>query len=588
MKFSFGQGMCDYLTNDLEDQVGVAIVEVDKLLKKTHVAKLLQQWQTDDAKSAAGRPAILEPKAILTLILLQLRLQRPTLVTELADTFLRLNSTHRKILGLAHDGMDSRTYDRVWSALMRLIRLVDEFPGRHDKVLSEAEFNAVLDARDANNCRIKRERMFTLANTLVEGSRQMLPQSVLDKCDGNAAIDATFIPLYGKSGNPSPKNRKGKRRSANHDGGWYMREGSHGAVTHADAAALKKTDPNGQHNARSRLKLFWGVEAEIARTTANLHEKEDLFPRITVALSFHVPGEVAGEGYRMIESMHERGHRLNLVIVDRAYNNGLYSEYAVPGSLLGVKHVFNYRDEDLGVQAFDPRGFVQISGTWYLDTIPQVLRDADSMILAARNKYKKLGIDADKKAPSRELAAAENLYAQQLAKRSNYMLKAKGRMAADWTRRYLLPTETKEYASWKLRPKSHQGQTVMMKRPEGKEAEAANAGGLKHEQHFPFGDADWTAAAGLRNGVESVNRNIKRSQYEDIATAENRAVRGNTYTYLIVALATVVENLRQIVSFYKRQLAVVPLNAKNDDLPTTFWQSDTPSTDSDYGTHPPD
>jgi hypothetical protein len=166
------------------------------------------------------------------------------------------------------------------------------------------------------------------------------------------------------------------------------------------------------------------------------------------------------------------------------------------------------------------------------------------------------------------------------------MLKAKGRMAADWTRRYLLPTDTKEYGTWKLRPESRRRLTAMMKHPEEKETEAANAGGLKHEQHFPFGDKDWTTAAGLRNGVESVNRNLRRSQYEDIANPDKRAVCGNTFTYLVVALATVVENLRQIVSFYKRQLATVPPSSKNDNLPATFRQNDAIAIDSDYGSHP--
>jgi hypothetical protein len=101
---------------------------------------------------------------------------------------------------------------------------------------------------------------------------------------------------------------------------------------------------------------------------------------------------------------------------------------------------------------------------------------------------------------------------------------------------------------WKAKPGAHQGVTVSMKRPVGKEAENSNAGGLKHEQYFPWGTDDWCAANGMRNGVESVNRNLKRSQYEEIADPDKRAVRGNTFTYLVVALATVVENLRNIMS----------------------------------------
>ena len=80
----------------------------------------------------------------------------------------------------------------------------------------------------------------------------------------------------------------------------------------------------------------------------------------------------------------------------------------------------------------------------------------------------------------------------------------------------------------------------------------------------------------MRNGVESVNRNLKRSQYEDIANPDNRAVRGNTFTYLVTALATVVENMRQMLSFYKRKLAVDKVTPKNREIPSTFWQSPGP------------
>ncbi len=580
----FGQGMWDYVTESRADPASVAVVEVAKLLRKANVDRLLTEWTKEDAKSAAGCHPIYTTSDALTLLLYQLRMKRNTLITELGDTLLGLNKTHAKVLGLHHDGHDERTYDRIWSAVLRLIRLVDEFPGRRDRKLTEAQFNAVLDARDPEDCKLKRERMFTLGNMLLEATRQLVHTDVMDRAEGNFAMDATFIPLYGKAGNPSSRNRKGKRRSANYDGGWYRRDGSHGAVTHADAAVMKSTEPKTKLHARSKSKLFWGIETEITRMTANLHEKEDLFPNLTMSISFHIPGEVRGEGLSMIESLDRRGHKVNLVIVDRAYNNGLYGEYAVPIRLLGGKHVFSYRDEDLGEQAYDARGFIQVSGTWYLDTLPQVLRDADKLILAARNKYKAVDLDADHKGPARALAAAEKLYAAQLRQRENYMLKPKGRMEDDWTRRYLLPTGTAEYAKWKTRPNVHQGQTVMMKRPPEDAAEA-NAGGLKHEQYFPYGTEDWVAANGLRNGVESVNRNIKRSQYEDIADPDKRAVRGNTFTYLVAALATVVENLRQIVSFHKRQLAVVPLTAKNKNLPSTFWQR--PAGDPPRPTEPP-
>jgi hypothetical protein len=282
-----------------------------------------------------------------------------------------------------------------------------------------------------------------------------------------------------------------------------------------------------------------------------------------------------------------RGHKTNLVIVDRAYSNGLYDEYAVPVRLLGGKHVFNYKLQDLGEQAFDPRGFIQVSGSWYLDTLPKVLRDADQVFIAARDSFKAFKLAHQRNntpdvggARAKELkkrriefAKAEALYARQHARRSRSRLKPKGVMDADWTRRYLIPIDSPDYAKWKAKPNAHQGVTVTMHRPEGDETTKPNAGGLKHEQYFEFGSAAWTAANGMRNGVESTNRSLKRSQYEDIADPDNRPTRGNTFTYIVAALATVVENLRQIMSFYKDRLALNKKTPKNQFLPSTYWDS---------------
>ena len=586
MCHSFGAGMRDYLDSTMADPIGVAVVEVDRLIKKSGVRNSLRDWQAEDAKSAAGRPAIFTPAAALGLVLLQLRLGKSPLITHMTKTVLGLNATHRKILGLTNDEIDERLYDRIWTAIMRLIRLVDEFPGRRDRILTQAEFIAVKKARDAADTQMRRERMFILANTLIEASRQMMRQDLLDRYEGNVAIDATCVPIAGKLGNPSSKVLVGDRRSINYDAGYYRGTGSHDAVTHTDATVLKKTEPGVKHHAKSRAKLVWGTELEISRTTANLHEKEDLFPMITTGVSFHIPGAIKGEGLRLMQSIKARGHRINLVIVDRAYNYGIYNEFAVPVRRLGGKLVVTYQDQHLGAQAYDARGFVQISGTWHLDTIPQVLRDADKVILGARNKFKKSKAK-DSRSVRSDIKAAEDLYAKQVAKRRNYMLKAKGQMDENLTRRYLLPTTTAEYAMWKRRPGTHQGDTVMMKHPEVVDPADTNPSGLKHEQYFPFGDKDWSAAMGLRNGVESVNRNLKRAQYEDLANPDHRAVRGNTYTYLVGALSTVIENLRQILSFYKRQLATKSLTPKNDSIPSVFWQSDLLPNESDTGQQPP-
>lgn len=614
---SFGNRMGDYLEESRREPLSVAIVEVDRVLKTARTRQMLADWRAEDVLSPAGRKSILDETAVLSLLILQIRPGRPPLITELAKTMLQLSPRQRAVIHLTHDGHDQHLYERIWAGVQRLIALVDEFPGRRDKVLTESEYRKVVAARDPAGCRKRRIRMETLANAFVHATWMFLPEDLRDRYEGNVAIDATFVALYGKRGNSSSHNLEGDRRTANPDGGFYQREGSHGAVTHADARAMNKTDPGGKHKGRSITKLMWGVEIEIARMTPNHPGEIDHIPLLTTALGFHRPGEIKGAGLSLLKSLHCRGQKINHVIMDRAYSSAMYEEFQVPVRLLGGKLVFDYKDEDLGVTGHDPRGYVQVSGSWYLDTLPVVLREMDRTILAVRREhgesaarhakaerlYETHTLRAKKTEVATEvptevpaeltitieaarkqygpnalaLRRGEALYSKQLDRRSLYQLKAKGRMSPDGTRRYLIPNAVNSTTPLTMPPDHYSGKTVMMKLPTGKDAGKPNAGGLKHEQYYPYGAPQWKATYGMRNGVESVNRNLKRSQYEDIGNPEKRAVRGNTFTYLVIALSTVNENLRQVLSFLKRKLGRTTVTPKNAELPRTFWQSPGPA-----------
>ena len=114
-----------------------------------------------------------------------------------------------------------------------------------------------------------------------------------------------------------------------------------------------------------------------------------------------------------------------------------------------------------------------------------------------------------------------------------------------------------------------------------------NAGGLKREQHFPWGGPDWQEVCGKRNGVESLNANVKRAQFEGVGDASLQAVRGNTFTYLVSAFALVTENLRSMLSFFKRELAQKNLTAKNNKIASVFWQADETSVEDTESLEPP-
>jgi hypothetical protein len=179
-----------------------------------------------------------------------------------------------------------------------------------------------------------------------------------------------------------------------------------------------------------------------------------------------------------------------------------------------------------------------------------------------------------KKQVVHDFTQAEQLYQKQVEQRAKYMLKPKGQLTPEGIRRYIIPTDAPGYAKWKAKTGSHQGTTVTMTLPTPEELEKdKRAGGAKDEQYYHFGTPEWKRVYGLRNTVESANRNAKRSQFEDLADPNKRSVHGNTFTYIVIALALVSENLRQIVSFFKRRLVLKKLTSKTTYAPDSFWQS---------------
>lgn len=618
MTQTFGESMPSYLTGQAQVPITGAVRDVVAVLDKSTARELLNQWKEEDALSNAGVKPYITIAGALALLFLHMRLGRVPHIVAITGTLHSLTAANRQALGVDHKIDQLKSYDRIWEAMQRLILLVDEFyvpadaPRARQNVLTGPEFKELVEKRDLERCQRNRARMHELANLLVEGTLRLLPTEVLNRWEGNFAGDATVVAMLGKAGNPSSRDTTRKRRSINSDAGFYRRGGNHAGYTMEDAkhfnakgAAVKGT---------SRSKLLWGVEAEIARMTQNATDKSGEFPLLTTALGFHIPGAITGAGAAMVTSMHQRGHRINYCIFDRAYPGGFVRDFHAPIRALGGKLVFDYDANEFGVQGHDPRGFIQVVGSWYLDNLPNNLREIDKpmvdlretakrplseiadarrRLIDAKNKLarsqesgrtdkaleaiNRLGVataelkrvEKQHRALVTQLDRAEIQHAKKLAQRDQYRLVPKGRMKPDGSRRYIVP-DTSHIPLAK--PHRFQQKTVII---EADITADKNPGGLKHEQYLTYGTPVWRAIYGLRNSVESVNRNYKRAQNEDLENADRRHVRGNTFTYLVASIAAVCENLRKILSFFKNCLATRPVNAKNSDVPTIYWQPET-------------
>jgi hypothetical protein len=361
--------------------------------------------------------------------------------------------------------------------------------------------------------------MHKLFDALLEGTWAMLPADIRERWDGNVAEDATLVELLGKAGNPSSTNLDRDRFSINYDGTFYARSGNHSAITPDDSAALKSAGKSSKAKVTSSKGRKWGVEAELVRIIPNADGSAD-FPLVTIAGGAHKVGEIIGEGARLAQSLHDRGHRINHWVVDRLYSNGKPFEFQLPIRHLGGKLVFDYQDKTLGVMTHTANGFVMVSGRWFLDNLPKAHRECDAKMRVAENLYdaektrvKKLHLSSAEKAKTlapakRQYLQALRLYDDQLAEREKVHAQAQGQDCSG--RHPPLPrpppmppatvsgepsvTHTKERLSRMELPTAE----VLEGEP--------RAGGVKDEQYYHFGTATWRKIYGLRNTVESRER----------------------------------------------------------------------------------
>jgi len=579
MQEAFGRSMRDHVRATGYGRISTAVVDVDRIMKLSKAPGMLRDWAAEDQKSPAGAKAKITATSVFALLILQKLLGRPTLLTEIQTTFTELSARQLAVLGITHSPKeDEFLYDRIWAAVKRLIKVVDQYPGPRKYLLTAADYRDVLIYRKSQNCSVKRDRMFELANALIGATLLMLPPEVRARWDGNVAVDATYIALGGKRGNPNADNLRSNRWSCNYDGGFYRPEGAHGAYAHDDVTAkvkgpdgkIVKSTPEGIRK--------WGIELEVARMASNAAESES-FPLLTVAVSFHRPSEIKREAARLVEAIQARGDKVNYLILDRAYPNGLIDEFALPLRMKhGVKLVFDYKVTELDVQTFN-KGLVQVAGSWYIDSLPQALRSADKDYEAVRDTYRKAkekAMPAERRALRDEFDMESELHRKQLTQRDKYRLKLKGLMADNGDRRYLLPLSAPGFAKWRAQSGTPNGATLTLRNSDYTDKKAltdANRGGLKREQHLVWASEQWAKIYGLRNSVESANRSIKRSQYEDLGNADNRQVRGNTFTYLISAIAAMSENLRAIIDFFKDETATKPVTSKNKNQASIYFSS---------------
>ncbi|TFB56758.1 hypothetical protein [Cryobacterium tagatosivorans] len=564
MQESFGMTNRRYTRKQRQESLEVCLHDALRVMDNAGVDDLIPKWRREEGLGPRGAKQIISERAVIALMLVQMRVDGDLRFNNMANTITMLTNSQRERMGIRkHDITQSNWYDRIWSAVERLQRLVDAYPGPRKKLPTPESYAAILAARDPEACERKRVRLSLLCNRLVEGSVLLMPRELRRRFQGNHALDATKIPLNGKYGGPSSARPDGHHLSASYDGGWWVRNGSH--------------DGSGS---TSHDKRCWAIEAEITTMVANTPGEAATFPLLANGVSFHKPGAIKGEGLRLVESLLSRGYIIDHFIADRAYlPNSVAEELQLPLAKLGVKLVFDYKDKERGKMA-QYEDLILVGGVWYINIMPKSLINAHALYEQAHEKAGK-----DKEAIR---TAKENL-TQRLSERKTFRMKPKGIRRPNGSRQFMYPDPSTYTVA---NPKTGEllsidKKTIVVPLATGKGDKAHEA--VKFGQEYPHDEEKWAGYYGLRNTVESQNAYIKDSSTEDIEDPKKRRARGNTFASLAVTMALVSANIRKILTFIRAHLSRVEVTSKNRSFENTYYSAeDLPSYDNKSAATPPE
>jgi len=501
------------------------------LVDGSGVCQEITAWRDEDrarcGKGLGGRPATLDDRTVLAVLVLLALDNTPLLVTRMADLVAcRISDKSRQLLGITGALDADGWYSRLWRALHRTLDVIDPYPIRRDlggdrrSLLTKEQFDAVVGARDPEDQQRKQARLTKVSDSLLQATVALVPCHIRRRWKGNTCIDATLIAAFGKRGN----TKSSLWHSIEPDAGWYTRE-----EDHSDGPDSK---------GRKRPRVSWGWEAHIAMMTINTSGDSD-FPFLALGVSFDKPGHRVGENARGIyDSIAARGHPRGIAVGDRAYFPGARPDkLQLPLKALGFGYIGDFRSDQLG-QKGGHEGAIQVEGGWYCPSMPQSLIDATIDYQAGR---------IDKAA-----------WQSRIEQRSQYAFRQKAKPDKDGYRRLMCPASFT--ATCPAKPaKDPSGRTRIPVAPAnpGRVCEQQSvtfppSAGAKYEQSIPFGTQLWERLYRNRNGIEGLNGNIKDGNREAVDDPERRRVRGHTAQHVLVTVLLAGANLRRLDVFLAR------------------------------------
>lgn len=439
-------------------------------------------------------------------------------------------------------------YRNVRTRLHGLLDLMDPSVLPKNRRLDVETFKREVEKRKLEKSEkdivVLRERLRWFINRVLEASVMALRPEYRGRWDGSVCVDATVVPAYARpnrqaSGKAWGSDKPISIHSCEPDAAWHMR-----TPDHRDEG--ERPEIGGVK--RSAKKVF-GMEATlvVSGDVTTLDGQVPL-PALVVGMDvLHRPSEEPGpHATNALANVRQRGHPAGYLAGDRAYSNARPEGFQLPTRALGYEPVFDYRINQLGVQA-EARGLVQVEGQLYCPMMPEPLVNAE------RDHRNDLG--------------DEKTYRERLEARKPYRARPKGRPDKEGHQLWLCPASAgaptarcglkpaSEASDGKTRlrirltqelrehpPDACRQQSIMLPPEEG----------AKFAQPLTYRSPDWERVyATLRNSIEGMNGFVKDSAFEGMGDPQNRRIRGVAAQSVLVAFQLMAANFRKIDAFLR-------------------------------------
>ena len=512
-------------------------------MDRAGITALVTAW----AHHERGRPGTLSAQGLVAgMFLSAAEHDGKILLTRVTDTlYFAISPRMRERLGVTPHPDTDHGFEAAYAVVRRLFHRItaacdpSPLPKNHRMDRVEA---AEIEARADHAALAERHaRLIRLTGLIIQDSLEPAGDLLAEHWDGSGAVDGTVIRAYSRG-----VRSTGPVTATDPDAAWYVRTGDH-----AEPDPAGTHDKDGKKKRKNEMKFGYEATFAIARNpthdgTPDPRGRPNPFVIPTLILGFLLdkPGHHPGaNAITVLADIRRRGHPAGWIAADKAYNNSDAADFQLPLRALGYQPVFDYRGDQLGIQA-NYHGALQVEGAWYCPSTPHPLIDATADLLAER-------ID-------------KATWTARIAARAPYRLYPKQARDHEGHQRMSCPASAGKLIC-PLKPDSMPTGPVHRRLPLV-DPEPAPVGppvicrqdsitippqaGAKHAQDLPFGTASWDRVYHrLRNSVESTNGFSKDPIHETIEAGATRRIRGLAAHSLLLAFQLRHANTRKIASW---------------------------------------